>query len=101
MSAITQNAQPFIDVGWAVAMGMLSDNTTVVGRAQGYTATSATTGKAIRATTYTPQGTNAQRSVNSTSASDASAGTGARTVTINYLDATNIALASETVTLNG
>ncbi len=70
------------------------------GRAQGYVATSATTGKAIRATTYTPQGANGQRSVNSTSASDTSAGTGAQKVTINFLD-TTFTLQSETVTLNG
>lgn len=70
------------------------------GRAQGYVGTSATTGKAIRATAYTPQGTNAQRSVNSTSASDTAAGTGAQKVTINFLD-TSFNLQSETVTLNG
>lgn len=70
------------------------------GRAVGYTATSATTNKAVRATTYTPQGTNAQRSINSTSANDTAAGTGARTVIINYLTAAFV-LKSETVTLNG
>lgn len=70
------------------------------GRANGYVGTSATSGVVIRATTYAPQGANAQRSINSTSANDTSAGTGARTVTINYLDA-SFALHSETVTLNG
>jgi hypothetical protein len=85
---------------WALAFGSVGNGTAVVGRAQGYTATSATTGKAIRATTYTPQGTNAQRSVNSTSASDASAGTGAQTVTVNYLD-NGMVVHAETVTLNG
>lgn len=100
MSAITQNTTPVIDAGWAVAMGMLTDSTTVVGHANGYTATSATSGKVVRATTYTPQGANAQRSVNSTSANDTSAGTGARSVTINYLDV-NFTLKSETITLNG
>src|SRR5512135_2328684 len=53
---------------YALAFGAISGAS--VGRAQGYTATSAATGKAIRATTYTPQGANAQRSVNSTSAND-------------------------------
>ena len=83
----------------AVAAGIVPGVT--VGRAQGYVGTSATSGKVIRATTYTPQGTNAQRSVNSTSSSDTSAGTGAQKVTVNFLDATNIVLASETVTMNG
>lgn len=71
-----------------------------ISRAQGYVTTSATSGKAIRATTYTPQGTNSQRSFNSTSALDTSAGTGAQKVTINYLD-TSFVAHSETVTLNG
>lgn len=87
-----------VEFAFALSMGLVSGAS--VGRAQGYTATSATSGKAIRATTYTPQGANAQRSVNSTSASDAAAGTGARTVTINYLN-TSFQLKSETVTLNG
>lgn len=70
------------------------------GLVTGYIATSSTNGVAIRATTYTPQGANAQRSIKSTSASDTSAGTGARTVTISYLD-TSFVLKSETITLNG
>lgn len=100
MSAISENAKPFLDAAWAVAMGLLTDGNTLVGRAQGYTATNATTGKAIRATTYAPQGANAQRSVNSTNANDTAAGTGARSVTINYLN-TSFQLLSETVTMNG
>lgn len=87
-----------VEFSFALSMGLVPGAS--VGRAQGYTATSATSGKAIRATTYTPQGANAQRSVNSTSANDTSAGTGARTVTINYLN-TSFVLKSETVTLNG
>lgn len=83
---------------YAISAGLISGVT--ANRVQGYTTTSATSGKVIRATTYTPQGTNAQRSINSTSASDTSAGTGARTVTINYLD-TSFVSHSETVTLNG
>lgn len=70
------------------------------GRAQGYVGTSATSGVAVRATTYTPQGANAQRSIKSSSASDTAAGTGAQAVTITYLDASMV-LHSETVTLNG
>jgi hypothetical protein len=90
-----------LDASWASAMGMLNSNSGVLsGRAQGYTATSAASGKVVRATTYTPQGTNAQRSINSTSAADTGAGTGAQQVTISYLD-TSFVLKSEVVTLNG
>lgn len=74
--------------------------TMTAGRANGYIGTSATSGVVVRATTYSPQGANAQRSINSTSANDTSLGTGARTVTINYLN-TSFVLKSETVTLNG
>jgi hypothetical protein len=61
----------------------------------------------VRQTTYTEQTTNAQRSVASTSASDAAAGTGARQVTIYYLDqngsgpGTGTPFYTEVVTLNG
>lgn len=98
--SVFDNAQTVLDAAWALAFGQLGDGVAVAGRANGYTATSATTGKAIRATNYTPQGANAQRSVNSTSANDTAAGTGARTVTISYLTAA-FELKSETVTLNG
>jgi hypothetical protein len=101
MGSAFNSAECTIDVAWALAVGSIGDGTALSGRAQGYVGTSATSGKVIRATTYTPQGTNAQRSVNSTSASDTSAGTGAQKITVNFLDATNIVLASETVTLNG
>jgi hypothetical protein len=97
---VLQNNPVVEDIAWALAFGTISDGTTISGRAQGYTATSATTGKAIRATTYTPQGANAQRSVSSSNAADSSAGTGAQQITINYLDA-SVALHSEIVTMNG
>jgi len=97
---IFDNTLATIDGAWAIATGQLGNDSAVVGRAQGYTATSATSGKVVRATTYTPQGAGVQRSVKSTSANDTSAGTGAQTVTINYLD-TNFVLKSETITLNG
>jgi hypothetical protein len=97
---VFDNSPVTVDGGWGLSFGLISSPTSVASRAQGYTATSATSGKAIRATTYTPQGAGAQRSVNSTSASDTSAGTGARTITISYLD-TSFNLKSETVTLNG
>lgn len=98
---VFDSAKTVIDGAWALATGAIGNGVATTGRAQGYTSTSATSGKVIRATTYTPQGTNAQRSVSSTSTSDTSAGTGARTVTVNFLDTTMGALQSETVTLNG
>lgn len=63
--------------------------------------TSATTTTFVRRTTYTQQSTNAQRSIASASASDTSAGTGARTVLIKYYDQTGAGPFEETVTLNG
>lgn len=56
---------------------------------------------AVRRTTLTEQVTNAQRSIVSASANDASAGTGARQVKITYLTATFTGPFTETVTLNG
>lgn len=100
MSAIAQNTQKTLDAAWAVGMGLLDDGTTTTGRAQGYVGTSATSGKAIYATTYTPQGANAQRSFKSTSANDTAAGTGARTIRLTYLTAT-FELKTEIVVLNG
>ena len=89
-----------LSAGWALAMNLSGDGVAKAGSANGYVGTSAVTAKAIRATTYAPQGANAQRSVNSTSANDAAAGTGARTVTIWYFN-TSWQYKSETVTLNG
>jgi hypothetical protein len=66
-----------------------------------YVATAATTLQSVRATTYTEQTTNAQRSIVSSSANDAAAGTGTRQVTITYLDASGNGPYTETVTLNG
>jgi hypothetical protein len=55
----------------------------------------------IRATPYNEQTTGAQRSIASSSASDASAGTGMRTVKITYYDSTCVGPFTETITLNG
>ena len=55
----------------------------------------------VRRTAYTEQTTNAQRSISSASASDAAAGTGARTIQITYLDATGAGPFNETLALNG
>jgi hypothetical protein len=56
---------------------------------------------AVRATVYTPQTVNFTGSVKSTSASDAAAGVGARTVKITYYNDTGAGPFTETVTLNG
>jgi hypothetical protein len=55
----------------------------------------------IRETTYSEQSSGAQRSIVSSSASDAAAGTGARTVEITYLKADYSGYFTETLTLNG
>jgi len=55
----------------------------------------------IRATTYNTQSVNAQRSIASANANDNSAGTGARTVRITYLDASGNGPYSEVITMNG
>lgn len=55
----------------------------------------------VRSTTYVEQTTQAQRSIVSSSASDSSAGTGARQVKITYYDATCTGPFYETVTMNG
>jgi hypothetical protein len=56
---------------------------------------------AVRRTTYTEQTSNFTGSVVSSSASDTAAGTGARTLTITYLDSTGAGPNTEVVTLNG
>lgn len=55
----------------------------------------------INRTTYTEQTVNFTGSVKSSSAADAAAGTGARTLTIYYVDQTGATSATETVTFNG
>jgi hypothetical protein len=67
----------------------------------GYVGTSNQVTTAIRASDYTEQSANAQRSIASASANDSAAGTGARKVRIRYLDSTLTALKEEVVTLNG
>jgi hypothetical protein len=68
----------------------------------GQVSTSATTAnQVVRNTVYTEQTTNAQRSIASANANDSSAGTGARTVRITYLDQTGAGPFTETVTMNG
>lgn len=57
--------------------------------------------QSVRATTYTEQTANAQRSFASSSASDAAAGVGARQVEITYYTSAMVGPLTETVTLNG
>lgn len=63
--------------------------------------TAALTRVLVRRTAYTEQTVNGQRSIASTSALDTAAGTGARTIKIEYLDQTGAGPFSETLTLNG
>ena len=67
----------------------------------GFVNTAALTLAVVRSTVYTEQTSNAQRSIVSSSASDAAAGTGARTVKIVYFDSTGAGPFEETITLNG
>lgn len=87
------------DLFMSAALGILPNVT--FGRAAGYIATSAATTR-IRATVYAPAspGVAAQRSLASSNAADAAAGTGARTVLVTYLT-TAFVLKTEIVTLNG
>lgn len=78
-----------------------SPATSVPGIAQGYTVTTSKNNVPVYATTYTEQSVNFTGSIVSSSASDAAAGTGARTVTITYVDQTGATQATETATLNG
>lgn len=100
MSVFSSGAIVTLTAGQALAFGTVGDGVATMGRSQGYIGTAATSTVVVRATTYTPQGNNVQRSVKSTSASDTAAGVGAQTVIINYLDASFVSH-SETVTLNG
>lgn len=62
---------------------------------------SSVTTAAVRRTAYTEPAASAAFSIKSSSASDTSAGTGARTVQITYYDGSASSLSTETVTLNG
>jgi hypothetical protein len=56
---------------------------------------------AVEATTYTEQTTNAAMTLVSSSANDTSAGTGARTITVTYLDQSMAGPFTTTFTMNG
>jgi hypothetical protein len=81
-----------------IVQGLSTSNT---GIASGFIGTAATTQVAVRNTTYTEQTANAQRSIVSTSANDAAAGTGARTVRIIYYTAAFLGPYTEILTMNG
>lgn len=67
----------------------------------GQVTTAAITGVVVRSTTYTEPASQAQRSISSANANDSSAGTGARTVELEYYDNTGAGPFFETITLNG
>lgn len=85
---------------WAIAIGQVGNSNSISGRAQGYLGTTNTSGKPVRATAYAAQGTNAQRSLKSSNVNDNISGSGAQSVTINYLN-TSFQLKSDTVWLSG
>jgi hypothetical protein len=67
----------------------------------GYLTTGDTVNTALMASAYTEQSSNAQRSVVSSDATDSSAGTGARTIELVYLDSNMNGPFTEIITLNG
>jgi len=87
------------------ALGQLAVTSTPVtsspGIAPGYVTTASKTNVALNATVYNEQSANFTGSVVSSSANDTSAGTGARTIKIFYVDATGATAGTETATLNG
>jgi len=66
-----------------------------------YLGTASISKLAVNGTVYTEQSVNAQRSIKSTSANDTAAGTGARTVTITYFDASLNGPFTEVLSLSG
>lgn len=67
----------------------------------GYVTTASTGFAAVRASAYSEPSSNAQRSLASSDAADASAGTGARVVRITYFDSSLSGVLTEDVTLSG
>lgn len=92
--AVLSPNQPLLPVTTAPA-------TATPGLAAGYLTTTVIANVALRATAYTEQTANFTGSVVSSSANDAAAGIGARTITIYYVDATGATAGTETVALNG
>lgn len=86
------------DIEEAVARGLVTGTT---GNVFGYVGTSATTIVSCRATAYTEPASASQMEVLSSSASDASAGVGTRTVRVTYYDGSMAGPNTTDVTLNG
>jgi hypothetical protein len=84
-----------------ITPALLTHTINTTSHALGKITTASTSQAAIRQTTFTEQSSNAQRSVSSSSASDASAGTGARTIKITYYDASFVGPFTVTLTMNG
>lgn len=74
---------------------------TVTTNQPGYVTTTNQTATPVRGTIYTEPTSGAQRSVVSTSASDAAAGSGAQKIRITYLNSAMTVLNTEVITLNG
>lgn len=81
--------------------GVMGDADISSYRRGGYIGTTSTNFVTVRATAYVPQGTNSQRSINSTDANDDVTGTGARVVRITYFNAACQGPYTEDVTLDG
>ena len=92
------NTMPVADLETMAMLGLIPG--CVAGRANGYALAGTTSQFNVRGSTYAPQASALQRSVKSSDARDTAAGTGARTVTINYLN-NSMVLKQDTVTLNG
>jgi hypothetical protein len=75
--------------------------TATSGISPGYTITSAKTNIPLFASTYNVQSSNFTGSIKSSSASDTSAGTGAQTVNIYWINSAGTSSGTETATLNG
>jgi hypothetical protein len=73
----------------------------ISGTVNGYLSTSSTSSLPIRATSYISGVSAAQRSINSTSVNDTSAGTGAQQIQITYYDGSMNGPLTETITTNG
>lgn len=78
-----------------------TSTTSTPGISTGYITTSARTNVQLNASTYNEQSANFTGSVSSGSASDASAGTGARTITISWMNSTGTTTGTESATMNG
>jgi len=91
--------QPSADLASSITLGLFNKGR--IRSAPAYVATAATTNVVMRPQAYTPPADAAQRWLSSSSASDTSAGTGARTVRITWFANDMSGPFEEIVTLNG